>query len=133
MSRVVYIAGPYAAETPEGIAENIRRAVALGRYAASCGLAPVVPHVIGAAGVYGDPGEGTGDSRQVALRCALETVRCIAAQGGDLWVIAHDDGTLSSGTALEVDAYIERRSRDGDTGSRYVATWAQWLELGVTP
>lgn len=42
--KVVYIAGPFRAETPWGIAENIRRAERWGKVVAELGAMPLIPH-----------------------------------------------------------------------------------------
>jgi hypothetical protein len=45
--RLVYIAGPFSAPTPEGVEANIRAAEAVGREVAELGCMPVIPHSIG--------------------------------------------------------------------------------------
>lgn len=131
MNRLAYIAGPYAAGTPAEVAVNVHRAVALGHLAALCGHAPVVPHAMGAMGVYGDPSERGGVSRALALRCGRDLAEAVGAAGGALWVIEHDGGSLSAGTAIELDAF--RRGRDREIGRAGMPServlrqgWAAW-------
>jgi hypothetical protein len=46
---LVYVAGPYTADTPEGVEENCRRAREVGAELAKCGpnIFPVIPHQTG--------------------------------------------------------------------------------------
>lgn len=44
MSTLVYIAGPFTAPTPEGIAANIARATEMALHVAESGCMPVCPH-----------------------------------------------------------------------------------------
>lgn len=46
MKKLIYIAGPYTAETREGIAENIRRAEECGKRVLLAGYVPVIPHTL---------------------------------------------------------------------------------------
>jgi len=120
MRDTVYIAGPYAAETPELIAQNIERAERLGRFAVAQGLAPIVPHTLGASGLYGSPTEqDDGTSRRLALECS----EALAAGCDRFWVILRDDRTMSAGCQREFKAW-----RGGLMVER---TWAEWLEVGV--
>lgn len=90
---VVYVAGPYAGKTPREIDRNVRRAIAVGALAARSGYAPIVPHVAGWAGVYGDPLEGNaspdilGASRERAIRSGCRLAFLTGVSGGMLWVI----------------------------------------------
>lgn len=43
--KLIYIAGPYTADTAEGIAANVAAAVAVGLQVRAMGLVPVVPHI----------------------------------------------------------------------------------------
>lgn len=43
--KAVYVAGPYRAPTPEGIAENVARVKKIARLLADQGVLPIVPHL----------------------------------------------------------------------------------------
>jgi hypothetical protein len=43
--KYVYVAGPYTAPTPEGVVENVERAVAHATHLLRAGLYPYVPHL----------------------------------------------------------------------------------------
>lgn len=115
---LVYIAGPYAGD----VDENVRRAVELGRFAVRIGLDPIVPHVLGAAGIYGAPHEDDdGTCRKAALECGVATAAFIGAGGGVLWIILRDDYSMSDGTQNEEWAY---------KGKYHVrATWDAWIKI----
>jgi len=122
MRSTVYIAGPYAAATPELIEQNVQRAQRLGRFAVAQGLAPIVPHTLGASGLYGSPTEqDDGTSRRVALECS----EALASRCDCFMVILRDDRTLSSGCAREEAAW-NAQPRPGFYEAR---TWAEWLEV----
>lgn len=42
--RVIYVAGPFRAPTPEGIEANIRNAEELGKRVAKLGVSTIIPH-----------------------------------------------------------------------------------------
>ncbi|WP_257303445.1 DUF4406 domain-containing protein [Geothrix campi] len=42
---VIYVAGPYSAATPQGVAQNVAAAVAFGQKVRALGALPVVPHL----------------------------------------------------------------------------------------
>lgn len=117
--KVVYIAGPYAAPTADEIARNVRRAVALGRYAAHLGYTPLVPHAQGWAGVYGAADESEAGVRELALRCSQD----LAARADEVWIIQRDDGTRSEGSHLEAEAH---RLRSGRPHLPRVGRWSLW-------
>ena len=103
------IAGPYAADTPALVQANTDRAARLGRLAVRHGYAPIIPHVHGHAGIYGsaaDNGSATDPVRQAALECGIRHVQLVAEMGGELWVLLKPDGTMSSGTRAERDAFV---------------------------
>lgn len=126
---LVYVAGPYAG-TREGIAVNVARALALGRWAVAGGHAPIVTHLFGAAGLYGAPDEqDDGTSRRDALASGCALAAAVGGARGIFWGIARDDGSMSEGTAAELAAF--RRAGTGAFVS--VQTWAEWLARGVSP
>lgn len=99
----LYVCAPYAAPTIEGVAENVARAVRLGE--ALIRLCPdrpvVVPHAMGAAGVYGSPADdgSASESRARALRqgaaWAKQSIVVVLIQNG-----------ASEGMLIEMDAAI---------------------------
>lgn len=124
---LLYVAGPYAGSTPEAIAENVRRATEVAKLAALRGFAPIVPHLHGHAGVHGSPDESCGKSRGVALECAVAQVAACRY----LFVILRDDGTLSPGTALEYDAWLEANSSRMSVLT--CLTWFDWQQRIADP
>lgn len=46
--KIIYVAGPFTAPTPEGVRDNIRRAAALGHEVRKLGAGALVPHLLGA-------------------------------------------------------------------------------------
>lgn len=121
----MYIAAPYAAPTPEGIAENVRRACLLARYAVSQGLAPVVLHPAIAAGAYGD--EASPEERERGLQCAVEIARTVAAAGGRLWLIMSPHRDVSEGSALELVQFMQYACRTIPWDiTLSMRTWAEW-------
>ncbi len=117
MSRLVYIAGPFAGDT----AENTRRAVAISRYATIQGLSPICVHPGILAGAYGD--DAVPEERERGLAAVVSIVREVAKAGGTLWVLLRDDRSMSAGTRREWDAFA-------DAGGRAVVswTWSHWCE-----
>ncbi len=105
--RLAFVAGPYAAPTPEGIEKNIQRALRAGKEAADQGFAVIVPHATGAA-LYG-PEEGPDAklSRARALEAGRSIAHSVGADGGVLFVIARADRTLTEGTTMELIAYVK--------------------------
>lgn len=125
----VYVAGPYAAPTPDLILQNVVRASIVGWLAVDRGLAPVVPHLLGWGGLYGDPNEGDSRTRELALRCSRTLAYSVGVRCGEIWVIERDDGTLSSGTEAELEEFGEG-FRDaggvGISGCIRRETWDVW-------
>lgn len=123
--RIVYVAAPFAAPTAAEVARNIARARAVGRLAVHRGLAPIVPHVLGAAGLFGAPTDDGSSSptRTAALECSLALVR----RADDLWAICRDDGSLSEGTRAERLAW-HSDCRDGVYTCARWDLWREWIE-----
>jgi hypothetical protein len=142
--RVVYVAGPYAAATPAEVAVNVDRAIAVGRLAVLRRRAPIVPHAQGWLGVFGAADESEPGVRQAALRSAAAVARTVGEVLGEFWAIEREDGTLSDGTAHELEAYVRgaesfgvshRRALDGVI-RRAWWRWAADLEaegIGLPP
>ena len=42
--KLVYVAGPFRAETPWAVEQNVRRAEAIGYDVYKCGAMPIIPH-----------------------------------------------------------------------------------------
>ena len=123
MRGLVYIAGPYAAPTPEERAENVRRIGVLSRLALGLGLTPVTVHAAIDAGHFGQDSNPVDRKRGLDAACTL--AQWVAKSGGDLWVLTRDDGFFSSGCVQEVDAF-QRTANAGPIVSR---TWAEWCEI----
>ncbi len=83
--KLVYIAGPFGAPTPAGIAENVRRACALGLLACDLGYAPQVVHAGIHRGAYGsDADEKT---RRRGMEIDFAWIDATAKLDGELWVL----------------------------------------------
>lgn len=121
MSAFVYIAGPYAAPTPEERTENVRRVGVLSRHAVALGLVPVSVHAAVDAGHFGR--DDVPEDRAAGLWASTQLAAGVARLGGLLWVIRRDDGSLSEGTHREVQAFMAV-APDG----MYLpgATWSEW-------
>jgi len=121
--KTAYIAGPYAASTPAEIERNVLRAAALGRLATEIGYAALVPHAIGWMGVYGERHEGDVGVRDRALSSSLALVEAVGRTGGALFVLERDDGSLSSGTGLELERFLACTER---AGLVFQNRWEDW-------
>ena len=117
-----YIAGPFAGD----IRENVRRALAVCRWAVAHGYAPECVHTTIAAGGLGD--DDNPDDRDRGIGSCVARVRMHAKVGGALLVILRDDGTMSTGTEREVIAWM-----NAGGGAVDRRTWAQWVCAGVSP
>jgi hypothetical protein len=71
--RLVYIAAPLSAPTPEGIAANLAEAKQWVAWAARLGLCPVATWIPLAEGLLVG-GVETAELRELAMRCNLETI-----------------------------------------------------------
>ena len=127
-NKLVYIAGPYRAATPINVAENVCRATRLARYAVEKGLLPIVPHLHGHAGVFGDPSGNDPAIEERVMRWCSELARHIGEQGGAYWAIRQDSGGLSNGTYVEYAAYVEGYG-DSFAARAQMATWSEWRKL----
>ena len=120
---ICYLAGPYAAPTAEERAENVRRIGRICRWLTQDqGFAVVTVHAALHAGHYGD--DDNPKHRAQGIAADLELVRMVRAAGGRFFALSRDDGSLSTGTQQEAEAF----------GPRVVKlTWAEWLASGVEP
>lgn len=118
--RLAYIAGPYTADTAAGVEENVQNALAVGRFAAVQGYAPIVPHLYLMMLVGSERGEGghavAKESRVQALRiCRALALQC-GRSGGVLFLMHNEDGSLSFGTQVDKEAFMigfhQSRKRD---------------------
>jgi len=96
---IAYIAAPYAGDEPL----NLARADAFGLAVASLGRAVLIPHR-----AIGQGRPDTPETRPDALARCLAAVEGVWYRGGELHVLERDDGTLSEGCALEVEAWRAR-------------------------
>lgn len=116
--RIVYIAAPFGASTKDEMRRNVARAVALGRLAVRQGLVPIVPHAIGALGVYGAADESEEGVREAAIECGV----ALAASCPQMWLLKRGDGSISSGCQLE------RAAAAGAGASILIGSWESWKE-----
>jgi len=96
---LAYIAAPYAGDETE----NLRRADALALAVASTGRAVLIPHR-----AIGQSRPDTPETRADALRACLAAVVAVWYGGGEMYVLERDDGSLSEGCAMEVEAWRRR-------------------------
>ncbi len=122
----VYIAGPYAAATPEERAENVRRIGAVSRWAVENGYAPVSVHAAIEAGHLGEDDDPVARERGIEVSLAL--VDMVAHSHGELFVIERDDKTLSTGSEREVRRFGRPPTIRG-TWANWERTWANDEEL----
>jgi hypothetical protein len=132
MRAPVYIAAPYGAGSESEIRRNVARAVALGRLAASLGLAPIVPHAIGWLGVHGTRDESDMGARVIAIESGCAIASLVGTGGGLLWLLARPDGTLSPGCMSERAAYWQSyRSMFGEDPPESLILRRRWEGWGA--
>ena len=122
---VAYIAAPFGAETQELVDFNVARAVFVATLARLEGRAPLLVHLNIAAGVFGDDNDP--DQRAFGAECSLallDSVRFIVT--GELWVLEHDDGSLSAGVSVE-----DRRWRLFRKSGVRRSRWSGWRALAA--
>jgi hypothetical protein len=103
--KLIYVAGPFTAPTPDAVRDNIRRAAALGHEVRKLGAGAIVPHLIGAPYIHGASAANHEDSfgYQWWIAETLEQMkRCDA-------VIMVDGWETSNGSRGERDAARARR------------------------
>lgn len=127
---VVYVAGPYKAHSlgldpRKATMINVDKARRVGALLDRAGYSPLVPHLLGAGGLYGR--RTAADTREAALGNGLDLLRCVGLSGGGLAVILCPDGSMSEGTQREwafwVNAYPESEPM--------VKTWTEWKAAGA--
>lgn len=132
--RPVYIAGPYGAPSADLIQRNVARALAVGRLAVAQGHAPVVTHLLGAAGLYGAADESVVGVRETAIACGRSGADMVGCANGLLWAISSEAGSLSEGTAAEVEAWrqavVHQSAFSGfERHALVVRPWSAWASL----
>ena len=100
MKTLVYIVAPYGAPTYEERTRNVERACQLNLMACDAGYAPMLVHAALHGGAYGSDDDPAIRAR--GLEIDLAWVEAVWKLGGELWVLLRPDGTLSSGSAVEV-------------------------------
>lgn len=109
----VFISAPFAAATVRDVRKNIARAAALARLAVAEGYAPICPHLN-----FLHLDDET-DRGAVLNACEVLIEAIKHTPGARLWTLLRDDGSLSSGCALEHDAWGQ---------SSITGTWSAWRE-----
>ena len=137
MPEPVYIAAPFAGPDEDAVAKNVHRAVGLARLATESGYAPLVIHPAIHAGCYGN--DDSPEDRARGLRIAVELVGLVATNPyGRLWVLARDDGSLSSGCAIELEHFVRVRTISSNAApvqdhgafqnNVEIRTWEEWQQ-----
>lgn len=93
--KIVYIAGPYRATTPQGIEENIGRAAQRAQAAIAEGAMPITPHLLS---------RGLQAAEEFWLRgCIAAVTRC-----DEVWLV--EGWQHSLGTVTEVEAALHAKN-----------------------
>jgi len=121
----VYIAGPFRADAPEGVALNIARAESLAVLAAREGLAPVVIHSMGVA-VFGPDEDPETHER------AIQTGEALAAQCDHIWIIRPEGVVCDLTEGCEREWWAWLHGHDDDSGSYSLfGHWGDWVKRGA--
>jgi len=125
---IVYVAGPFREKKHRSEREvNSRRAVAVANLAVQRGLSPIVIHPAILLGAYGE--DDSPRDRANGLEIACKIVRAVAGvPKSKLWVIKTDDGGLSEGTQVEVEAW---KGEGGMKSQTLMLTWDEWVLAGA--
>ena len=116
-----YIAAPYGAPTPEGVAWNVARAVLLGRLKLWLSTCPIIPHIL-VPPLTGSE-EGRPEVREQALALGLDLLVAVRnSVGGQICILSRDDGSLSPGVAAECEVW-------GQGCASLAVTWANLKPL----
>lgn len=114
----IYIAAPFGAATHDERLHNTMRAVTIANVAAAIGYEPVVVHLRILAGEWGDDNDPF--QRAAGMAATMEVLERVIRRGGEVWALRRDDGTMSAGTAAEVEHALA-------AGADVVAcTWTEW-------
>lgn len=132
--QLAYIVAPFGAATEQAIARNVRRAAALCKRAVAWGCAPICVHPAIQAGCYGD--DNNPEDRERGLRIDVRLIEAVADGYGAIYVLLAEDGYLSAGSQVEIDAYLEYAGprdflrpirvyepHDGEDGLRFVGAF----------
>jgi len=112
----VFVGGPYASDTQEGVERNIERAMQVGRALAAEGYAPIVVHKTGSFFYGSEGGENgdapTDDSRARALAGSRTVAFMVGRVGGVFAAIPEKYGEghvpfFSDGTTQDMAAYFD--------------------------
>jgi hypothetical protein len=98
--RLVYIAAPLSAPTPEGIAANLAEAKRWVAWVAKIGLCPVATWIPLAEGLLAVGAVETPELRELATRCNFEVLKFVAISGG---AVLSCGPVVSPGMAEEID------------------------------
>lgn len=99
---LVYVAGPYRADTEAERLDNVRLACRVAHGVVRAGGIPVVVHPAIAQGVYGDPSDADPVERERGVANTLTLALYVRNAGGLCVAITRPDGSLSQGTRDEV-------------------------------
>jgi len=99
---LVYVAGPYRADTEEEREQNVRLACRVAHAVVLAGGIPVVVHPAILHGVYGEPSDSDPVERERGVANTLTLALYVRNAGGLCVAITRDDGSLSQGTRDEV-------------------------------
>lgn len=122
MPELLYIAAPFGAETIAEIRDNVERVTELHRFALAQGWRPIAVHPTVFMGGFGEDTFLSDRERGLQVDCDLACM--VARQGGTLWVILRDDGSMSEGTTREADAF-----REVGKGREQYLTWRLWQQV----
>ena len=100
--RLVYVAGPYRADTEAERIENTQRACRLAHKVMLAGGVPVVVHPAILHSVYGDPSDADPVERERGVANTLALALFIRNTGGRCVALLREDGSMSQGTKDEV-------------------------------
>ena len=122
--KLIYIAGPYAADSNWECVENSLRAMAVSRLAVRKGNAPIALHSSILMGGLGD--DNLPVEREQGLLVACDMVRLVAGSSGEFWGICSEAGEVSTGVAAELEAWV---SSGG--GPVIMRSWEEWKAVGA--
>lgn len=125
MIPIVYICAPFSAPSLLERDRNVNRALLLGRLAVLSGFAPIVVHP-SIDSVFGDDNDPAARAR--GLACNLAVCELVAHNGGALWILLRDDGTMSPGCECERAVWSMSRAE-----KITAHTWAGWRALAGDP
>jgi len=118
----VYIAGAFGVSPQEKTDEAIK----VGTLAMSKGFAPFVPHTSILAGVYGC--DQVTEERENGMVATLSLLIQFARDPmAHLWVIKNQDGSMSQGTQMEYEVWLQVRQGLNYQTNLECRTYKDWL------